>query len=64
MEKIGPNVMAEVKDQKLTIEINLAERLGPSKSGKTIRIASTEGNLKVPDGEGAVIGLNVYIPKG
>jgi len=53
------NVKWEVKDDKLIIEIDLTMKLGPSKSGKTITIASTRGNQKI-EGTDAVIGLNVY----
>ena len=53
------NVKWEVKDDKLIIEIDLTMELGPSKSGKTITIASTRGNQKI-EGTDAVIGLNVY----
>jgi len=53
------NVKWEVKDDKLIIEIDLAKDFGPSKSDKTITIASTRGNQKI-EGTDAVIGLNVY----
>ncbi len=53
------NVKWEVKDYKLIIEIDLTMEFGPSKSGKTITIASTRGNQKI-EGTDAVIGLNVY----
>ena len=53
------NVKWEVKDDKLIIEIDLKMELGPSKSGKTITIASTRGNQKI-EGTDAIIGLNVY----
>ena len=53
------NVKWEVKDDKLIIEIDLKMEFGPSKSGKTITIASTRGNQKI-EGTEAVIGLNVY----
>jgi hypothetical protein len=49
----------EVKDNKLTVEIDLTKEFGLSKSGKTITIASTRGNQKI-EGTDAVIGLNVY----
>lgn len=51
------NVEIEVKGAIMTITVDLDKQFGPSKSGKTIIIASTEGNEKVGD---AVIGLNVY----
>lgn len=53
------NVDLKVKGDKLTITIDLSKDFGPSKSGKTISIASTKGNQTLPDDKG-VIGLNVY----
>jgi len=53
------NVNYEVKDDKLIIEIDLTKEFGPSKSGKTITIASTRGNQTI-EGTDVVIGLNVY----
>ena len=53
------NVKYEVKDGKLIIEIDLTKEFGPSKSSKTITIASTRGNQKI-EGTDVVIGLNVY----
>lgn len=43
----------------LVIKVDLAKDFGASKSGKTIIIASTEGNITVP-GRSEVVGLNVY----
>jgi len=43
----------------LQVTIDLEQDFGPSKSGKTTIIASTEGNQSItPDG--VVLGLNVY----
>ena len=53
------NVKYEIKDDKLIIEIDLTKEFGPSKSGKTITVASTRGNQKI-EGTNVVIGLNVY----
>ena len=53
------NINYEVKDDKLMIEIDLTKEFGPSKSGKTITIASTRGNQKI-DGTDVVMGLNLY----
>ena len=49
------------KDSILTIKVDLNENYGESKSGKSIIIASTEGNVAL-DGElsNIKIGLNVY----
>jgi hypothetical protein len=46
----------------LTITVDLTKEFGPSSSGKTIIIASTEGNVAVPEREEKV-GLNVYRKK-
>ena len=53
------NVEMEVKGNKLTITVDLSKDFGRSASGKTIIIASTEGNITVP-GTVATIGLNIY----
>ncbi len=53
------NVEMAVTDDTLTLTIDLSQELGPSKSGKTIIIASTGGNQLVL-GREEKIGLNVY----
>ena len=53
------NVEMTVEGETLIIKVDLTKELGPSKSGKTIIIASTEGNVSVLDRE-EKIGLNVY----
>lgn len=55
------NVKMEVKENKLLIEIDLTKNFGTSKSGKSVIIASTGGNVKVKDNIN--IGLNVYDKK-
>ncbi len=47
----------------LTIKVDLTKEFGPSTSGKTIIIASTEGNQSVPGIETIKVGLNVYKKK-
>lgn len=47
----------------LTIEVGLAKEFGPSLSGKTIIIASSEGYVAVDGHEEANAGLNVYRKK-
>ena len=44
----------------LTMKIDISKDFGPSKSGKSITIASTEGNVSLPDTEDVKIGVNVY----
>ena len=46
----------------LTIRVDLSKEFGPSASGKTVIVASTEGNVTVP-GRLEKIGLNVYRKK-
>lgn len=57
------NIDLKVQGDQLTIDIDLSKEFGPSKSGKTIIIASTEGNKTVP-GRNEKIGLNVYKEMG
>jgi hypothetical protein len=59
MEEGMQNVVYEVKGGKLIIEVDLRQEFGPSKSGKTVTIASTRGNQKI-EGTDAIFGLNVY----
>jgi hypothetical protein len=54
------NVEMKVQDDKLIIEIDLTKDFGPSSSGKSIIIASTEGNQPIPEKEDIKIGLNIY----
>ncbi len=54
------NVKMEVKGNELTITIDLDAPTHPSKSGKTMVIASTEGNKRIPDHEDVFAGVNVY----
>lgn len=56
------NVEMTVDGSILTIKVDLSKEFGPSSSGKTIIIASTEGNIAVPDRDEKV-GLNVYRKK-
>ncbi len=53
------NVQMTVEGNILTITVDLSKEFGPSSSGKTIIIASTEGNVGIPEREEKV-GLNVY----
>ena len=53
------NVEMTVEEDTLIIKVDLTKDFGQSKSGKTIIVASTEGNATVP-GRNEKIGLNVY----
>ena len=54
------NVELSVKGKKLTITIDLDAEGTPSKSGKTLVIASTHGNIPVPENPELRLGLNIY----
>lgn len=56
------NVELSVEGMMLTIKVDLSKDFGPSSSGKTTIIASTEGNVNLPDRE-EKIGLNIYKKK-
>jgi hypothetical protein len=57
------NVEMKVEDNILTIQVDLKKEFGPSASGKTIIIATTEGNISIPGNDEAKIGLNIYKKK-
>ena len=56
------NVDLSVEGTTLTIKIDLSKEFGPSSSGKTTIIATTEGNVSIL-GRDEKIGLNVYTKK-
>jgi hypothetical protein len=56
------NVELTVEGTMLTIKVDLSQEFGPSSSGKTTIIASTEGNISIP-GREEKIGLNIYKKK-
>ncbi|WP_020373811.1 hypothetical protein [Sulfobacillus thermosulfidooxidans] len=47
----------------LTIRVDLRQSFGPSSSGKTIIVASTEGNVPIHPDRPEKIGLNIYRPR-
>ncbi len=53
------NVEMKVTGDILTITVDLSKQFGKSSSGKSIIVASTEGNQSVPDTD-VKIGLNIY----
>jgi hypothetical protein len=57
------NVKMTLESNILTIKVDLTKEFGQSSSGKTIIIASTEGNVAVEGHEEAKVGLNVYRKK-
>lgn len=56
------NVDLNVEGNILTITVDLSKEFGASSSGKSIIIATTEGNYSIP-GREEKIGLNIYKKK-
>jgi hypothetical protein len=56
------NVEYSVSGDTLTITVDLSKEFGPSASGKTVIIATTEGNVRLAD-RTEFVGLNVYRKK-
>ena len=48
-----------VKDNICTITFDVTANLGPSKSGKTVLVATTGGNKLIP-GTDVMLGMNAY----
>ena len=44
----------------LTITVDISKDFGKSSSGKSVIIASTEGNVTIPEKNDIKIGLNIY----
>ena len=56
---LGNGVAYQIDGDVLTIKVNMVRNFGKSKSGKSVIIASTLGNVPLP-GFDANIGLNIY----
>ena len=54
------NIEATVSGSILTLTVDLSKEYGLSSTGKTIIVASSEGNQNVPEYAGLKFGLNVY----
>jgi len=57
------NIQMNVEGNKLIIVVDLDQEFGLSSSGKSVTVASTEGNVAIPDREEIKIGLNIYKPR-
>ena len=57
------NVKMTVNGTVLTIEVDLAQEIGLSATGKSMLIASTGGNAKVPGFDDVKVGLNIFKAK-
>jgi ABC-type uncharacterized transport system YnjBCD ATPase subunit len=54
------NVEVRVEGNRLLIEVDLTQNLGPSASGKSTLIATTAGNKPVPGRHKTMMGLTVF----
>lgn len=59
---MATNMKTRVEGSKLIIEVDLTQEFGLTGSGKSTKIASSDGNMSVPGHEDVKIGLNVYKP--
>ncbi|MDD4127098.1 MAG: hypothetical protein PHV39_05360 [Methanomicrobium sp.] len=57
------NIEMTIEGKILSIKVDLSKDFGESKSGKSITIASTEGNISIPGDDEIKIGLNIYRKK-
>ena len=63
MSNVSPssNYQMNISGSKLTITVELdAVAKTPSRSGKSMLIATTNGNQPIPGRPGSFIGLNIY----
>lgn len=54
------NIEMKLTGNILTITVDVSKEFGLSTSGKSKIIASTEGNISIPEKEEIKIGLNIY----
>jgi hypothetical protein len=54
------NMEMKLEGTRLTITVDISREFGMSTSGKSLIIASSEGNISIPGKEEVKIGLNVY----
>lgn len=54
------NCEMKLEGSVLTITVDISKEFDKSSSGKNIIVASTEGNVSVPNNPSIKIGLNVY----
>ena len=59
-ENIMKNIDMKVDGNILTIKVDISKEYGISSSGKNKIIASTEGNVSIPEKEEIKIGINIY----
>jgi hypothetical protein len=60
---MATNIETEVHGNILTIKVDLSQEHGVTGSGKSIKIASSDGNIAVLGREDIKLGLNDYKPR-
>lgn len=56
------NIDAKLEGNILTLKIDISKRFGPSPSGKTLQVASSQGNVKIPETPADFrLGVNAYV---
>jgi hypothetical protein len=56
------NVETKLSGKKFIITVDLSKEQGPSASGKSMVLATSQGNMGIGDDAGTKFGLNVYRP--
>lgn len=64
LHEVGTGVLVKREGNTMTLVIDLSKRHGDSASGKTVKVASTNGILAVSGDEGIRYGFNAFIMKG
>lgn len=59
-EPYGTNIEARMVGTSLLLKIDTTKEIGASMSGKTVIIATTNGNKTIPGNVGIKIGVNVF----
>lgn len=60
--KLGVNLEVKEADGKVWVGFDPSHRGGNSKSGKSVVVASSQGNVTIPTTKGNVtIGVNAYV---
>lgn len=60
LHEVGSGVMVRAEGNLLHIVVDLSARKGPSKSGKTQIVASTNGILRAPGNPQVLYGFNAF----
>ena len=59
---MATNIVTRVEGSKLIIEVDLVQEHGATTSGKSTKVASSDGAMSVPGREEIKVNLNVYKP--